>query len=201
MHPGEPPGPPIPPGTRFWPHMRLWWATAGLAGVLGVVLPLMLKSPDPPPPTPPPPSPTLAGPTTSGPSTSPPPAPPATRPPTGPPTTSPRPSPPRVSGSVVSVLSQGQPSPGFTQVQVNVTLTGLKGRTAYIRWHTYNDVTRQTISADGIVRSPALGWDVTNWHPLITVANPAVHWQVQVTAYGPGDVQLATNHSNFTFPS
>ncbi|MBH1933426.1 hypothetical protein I5Q34_03845 [Streptomyces sp. AV19] len=197
MSPGEPPDPPVPPGARFWSHMRLWWATAGLAGLLGVLLPLMLKS-DPPPNVTPPPS--LAGPTSSGPSSSPPATPPSP-PPTTPRPTTPVPTTPRVSATVVSVLSQGQERPGFTRVQVNVTFTGLKGRTVYITWRTYNDATKQSISSDSTVRSPALGWDVTNWHPLITVANPTVRWQIQVTAYGPDGVRLATNHSNFAFSS
>ncbi|KNB52870.1 hypothetical protein AC230_09560 [Streptomyces caatingaensis] len=101
----------------------------------------------------------------------------------------------------MSVLTQGAVSPGVTRVQANVTLTGLKGRTAYIRWHTYNDATKQTIGLDHTVRSPVLGWDVTNWHPTFPVVDPAVHWQVQVTLFGPDDAQLATNHSTFVFPS
>ncbi|MFC5144001.1 hypothetical protein [Streptomyces aureoversilis] len=111
------------------------------------------------------------------------------------------PSSPAVSARVVSVLTQGAVTPTVTKVQVNVTFTGLKGRTGSIRWHTYNDVTKQSMSGDSVIGSPVLAWDSTDWHPTFLVPTPSVRWQLQVTAYGPDGRQLATNHSNFTFRS
>ncbi|GAA2930050.1 hypothetical protein GCM10020221_27310 [Streptomyces thioluteus] len=201
MSAGEPPDPSVPHGTRFWPRVWLYWATGGVALVLGAVLPVLLQDgssgnkSDPPVPPPTSSSPPGPGPSTSGPPS------PTPPPPTTPSPASPTPSTLRIAASVVSVLSQGAVSPGVTRIQVNVTFTGLKGRTAYIKWHTYNDATKQTIGLDYTVRSPALGWDVTNWHPTFSVVNPTVHWQLQVTAFGPDGAQLATNHSNFTFSS
>ncbi|MBZ4318968.1 hypothetical protein [Streptomyces huiliensis] len=213
MSAGDPPHVPDPPGNPFWHRVWAYWVTGGLAVVLGALLPVLLQSHSDDgkaqPPTPPPPTGPAVGPSTSassGPSASPSSSPPWTPPSTTPPPSTPppyttAPAPLRVSASVTSVLSLGSAGTGLTKVQVNVTFNGLKGRTAYIRWHTYSDLTKQTLSIDSIVRSPVLNWDVTNWHPTFVVVNPAVHWQLQVTAYGPDDRQLATNHSNFSFSS
>ncbi|MCQ8773495.1 hypothetical protein [Streptomyces telluris] len=117
------------------------------------------------------------------------------------PSRTPSPSSPAVSARVVSVLTQGPVTPTVTKVQVNVTFRGLKGRTGTIRWHTYNDITKQSMSGDSVIGSPVLAWDSTDWHPTFLVPTPTVRWQLQVTAYGPDGRQLATNHSNFTFGS
>ncbi|MGK5641444.1 hypothetical protein ACSNOK_24450 [Streptomyces sp. URMC 126] len=214
MSAGDPPHLPDPPGNPFWHRVWAYWVTGGLAVVLGALLPVLLQghsSDDKADgPTPPPTTAAAAGPSTPTPSGPPPTpsTPPAsthqqvTPPPdAATPTPTPTPTPPRVSASVTSVLSQGPVGTGLTKVQVNVTLKGLKGRTASIRWHTYSDLTKQSLSLDSTVRSPVLNWDVTNWHPTFIVVNPSVRWQIQVTAYGPDETRLATNHSNFTFSS
>ncbi|MGI5337613.1 hypothetical protein ACQEVS_09570 [Streptomyces sp. CA-181903] len=221
MRAGEPPHLPDPPGTPLWRRVWAYWVTGGLAVVLGSLLPILLQGHLPndkaDPPTPPPAAGPAGGPR-SGPTSDAPWTPPASGPPApvpGPATAPPQPVPPqpvpppyttapatlRVSASVTSVLSQGSAGVGLTKVQANVTFNGLKGRIVSIRWHTYNDLTKQSLSLDSAVRSPVLDWDVTHWHPTFVVVNPAVHWQLQVTAYGPDGTQLATNHSNFTFSS
>ncbi|MGK5730467.1 hypothetical protein [Streptomyces sp. URMC 124] len=228
-HDGDPPQPqPQPPENRFWSHVWKYWVTAGLAVVLAAVLPVLFKAGpfeadeaggrDPttaPPPATSPPGPATSGGSggsggsgasggsgsTGGTGSSSGSGNPATRPPTVTPSRTPASSAPAVSARVVSVLTQGAVTPTVTKVQVNVTFTGLKGRTASIRWHTYNDVTKQSMSADSVIGSPVLGWDSTDWHPTFLVPTPTVRWQLQVTAYGPDGRQLATNHSNFTFGS
>ncbi|GGX72255.1 hypothetical protein [Streptomyces hiroshimensis] len=210
-HDGEPP-PPQPPENRFWSHVWKYWVTAGLAVVLAAVLPVLFKAGpfeadeaggrDPAPAPPPAASPSLTRPPAAGP---PGPADPASPtvpgslPRPGTPSPARTPSSPAVSARVVSVLTQGAVTPAVTKVQVNVTFKGLKGRTATIRWHTYNDVTKQSMSGDSELGSPVLAWDSTDWHPTFLVPTPSVRWQLQVTAYGPDGRQLATNHSNFTF--
>ncbi|WP_171162055.1 hypothetical protein [Streptomyces sp. I05A-00742] len=211
MSAGDPPHLPDPPGnTPFWSRVWAYWVTGGMAIVLGALLPVLLQdgsSDDKgnPPPTPPSTSPlsSTAAPVSTGPAPPPPPGPTTPHPPSVQPSTTPPSATPtlRVSGSVTSVLSKGSAGVGITKVQVNVTLNGLKGRTAYIKWHTYSDLTKQSLSVDTVVHSPVLNWDVTNWHPTFLVSNPSVHWQLQVTAYGPDGTRLATNHSNFTFSS
>ncbi|WP_179080686.1 hypothetical protein [Streptomyces rectiverticillatus] len=201
-HDGEPPQPqPQPPENRFWSHVWKYWVTAGLAVVLAAILPVLFKAGpfeadeaggrDPT--TAPPPATSPPAPASSPPGT---PSPPAT-----PSHTARSPSSPAVSARVVSVLTQGAVTPTVTKVKVNVTFTGLKGRTGSIRWHTYNDVTKQSMSGDSVIGSPVLAWDSTDWHPTFLVPTPSVRWQLQVTAYGPDGRQLATNHSNFTFGS
>ncbi|MFE5869407.1 hypothetical protein ACFQ6V_12250 [Streptomyces roseifaciens] len=225
-HDGDPPQPqPQPPENRFWSHVWKYWVTAGLAVVLAAILPVLFRAGpfeadeaggrDPttaPPPATSPPAPagssTPAGPGSSGGSggtggtggsgSS---AAPGTPPLPGTPSRTPSPSSPAVSARVVSVLTQGAVTPTVTKVQANVTFKGLKGRTGTIRWHTYNDVTKQSMSGDSVIGSPVLAWDSTDWHPTFLVPTPSVRWQLQVTAYGPDGRQLATNHSNFTFGS
>ncbi|MBC2873947.1 MULTISPECIES: hypothetical protein [Streptomyces] len=213
MSAGDPPHLPDPPGTPLWRRVWAYWVTGGLAIVLGSLLPILLQghssNDKADPPTPPPTGGPTTGPTT-GPTGGPTSSTPWTPPASGPTATLPQPVPPpyttapatlRVSASVTSVLSQGPAGVGLTKVQANITFNGLKGKIVSIRWHTYNDLTKQSLSLDSTIRSPVLSWDITNWHPTFVVINPAVHWQLQVTAYGPDGTQLATNHSNFTFSS
>ncbi|WP_107105634.1 hypothetical protein [Streptomyces roseifaciens] len=202
--------------------------TAGLAVVLAAILPVLFKAGPfeadgaggrdpttaPPPATSPPAPGSPAGPGSSGGSggsegsggsggtgSSAGPTDPGTPSPPGTPSRTRSPSAPAVSARVVSVLTQGAVTPTVTKVRVNVTFKGLKGRTGSIRWHTYNDVTKQSMSGDSVIGSPVLAWDSTDWHPTFLVPTPSVRWQLQVTAYGPDGRQLATNHSNFTFGS
>lgn len=159
--------------------------TGGLAVVLAATIPVLVKAGP------------FASHATDGPTPTP-----------SPPTTvavSPTPSPPtpastvRVAARIDSVVFAGAVTPTVTKVQVNMTFTGLKGRTGYIKWHTYNEATKISMSDDSTIGSPILGWDSTDWKPTFIVPTPNVHWQLQVTAYGPDGTQLATNHSNFTF--
>ncbi|MBT2385018.1 hypothetical protein [Streptomyces sp. ISL-11] len=80
-----------------------------------------------------------------------------------------------------------------------MTFKGLKGRITSIRWRVYASAAKTWLGTETEIRSPALAWDSTAWHPVFNVANPSVPWQVQVTAYGPDGARLDTNHSNFTF--
>ncbi|GHC69419.1 hypothetical protein [Streptomyces cinnamoneus] len=185
--PHHPPPPPHPPDPRFWSRVWTYWVTGGLAVVLAAVIPVVVK----------------AGPfATDGH-----PDPPAT---TFPPTASPTPSPSpvlsttpqvKVGARVNSVTPLGAVTPTVTKVQANVTFTGLKGRSGYLKWHTYNDSTKITMSEDSTISSPVLNWDSTDWKPTFIVPTPTVPWQLQVTVYGPDGQQLATGHSNFTFNS
>lgn len=193
--------------------------TGGLALVVAAVIPVFMKAgpfaggtsglPTPPPATTP-----IDDPSPSGGEDTPTPRPrmttPAvsTRPPSPPPTVhvspSVRPSPSpsaswRVSARIADVRALGAVTSSVTKVQVNAVFNGLKGRTGYLRWYLYNDATKQVMSSVSTIPSPVFQWDSTNWHPTFLVTNPAVRWQVQVTAYGPDGRQLATNHSNFTF--
>ncbi|MEV4438446.1 hypothetical protein AB0K09_05400 [Streptomyces sp. NPDC049577] len=201
---GDPPQPPAyPPGhgpeNRFWSRVWLYWVTGGLAVVLGAAIPVLVQAGSSPGPGPGPTTP-VPSPSPSTPSSSPPAPPESTTPPAPPPTApSPMASTPRVSARVDSVQSLGAVTPTVTKVQVNTTVAGLKGRTVTLKWHTYNDATKLTMSGDSTIGSPVLNWDSTNWHPTFIVPTPTVHWQLQVTVYGPDGTQLATNHSNFTF--
>lgn len=201
--------------------------TAGLALVVAAVIPVFMKAgpfaggtSDPP--TPPPATTPIGSPSPSGdddtpgpedddtPTPRPPTTTPAvsTRPPSSPPTVhrsppvSPSPSTStavRVSARIADVRALGAVTSSVTKVQVNAVFNGLKGRTGYLRWYLYNSATKQVISGVSTIPSPVFQWDSTNWHPTFLVTNPAVRWQLQVTAYGPDGRQLATNHSNFTF--
>ncbi|MFI1253858.1 hypothetical protein ACH4U6_08665 [Streptomyces netropsis] len=199
--------------------------TAGLALVVAAVIPVFVKAgpfaggggsdpPTPPPATTPvddpspskgddPPDPTDDDTPTPRPRTTTPVA--STRPPSSPtvrvsPPDSPSPSASvRVSARIADVRALGPVTSAVTKVQVNAVFNGLKGRTGYLRWYVYNDVTKQVMSGVSTIPSPVFQWDSTNWHPTFLVTNPAVRWQLQVTAYGSDGRQLATNHSNFTF--
>ncbi|MEU4213134.1 hypothetical protein AB0F13_24615 [Streptomyces sp. NPDC026206] len=185
--PNPPPPPPVPPDNRFWSRVWTYWVTGGLAVVLAAVIPVLVKAgpfasddhPNPPPPTP-----------TASPET-----------PRSPSPVLSTTAPVRVSAKVNSVTPLGTVTPTVTKVQANVTFAGLKGRSGYIKWHTYNDTTRLSMSEDSTISSPVLNWDSTDWKPTFIVPTPAVHWQLQVTAYAPDGTRLATGHSNFTFNS
>ncbi|MEV4872872.1 hypothetical protein [Streptomyces syringium] len=218
---GDPP--PSPPGSPFWAHVWKYWVTAGLALVVAAVIPVFMKAgpfaggtsalPTPPPATTPIEDPSgddtptpedddtpTPRPRTTTPAVS-------TRPPSPPavrvsPSVSPSPSasaPLRVSARIADVRALGAVTSSVTKVQVNAVFNGLKGRTGYLRWYLYNEATKQVLSGVSTIPSPVFQWDSTNWHPTFLVTNPAVRWQVQVTAYGPDGRQLATNHSNFTY--
>ncbi|MFI9200635.1 hypothetical protein [Streptomyces sp. NPDC053048] len=194
---GDPPPPPGPapgpspdpsPGGRIWSRVWTYWVTGGLAVVLAAFVPVLVKAapwaedaPPSPPPAPPPatttapPSPVLStAPTTAAPTL-------------------------RVSAKINSVVPLGAVTPTVTKLQANITFTGLKGRTGFIRWHTYNNATKLPMSEDSTITSPVLNWDRTDWKPTFIVPTPTVHWQVQVTAYASDGTRLATGHSNFTF--
>ncbi|MEV5238316.1 hypothetical protein AB0K89_04180 [Streptomyces cinnamoneus] len=184
--PNHPPPPPHPPDPRFWSRVWTYWVTGGLAVVLAAVIPVVVK----------------AGPFASDDH----PDPPVTFPPTASANPTPTPSPVlsttplvKVGARVNSVTPLGAVTPTVTKVQANVTFTGLKGRAGYLKWHTYNDSTKLTMSEDSTISSPVLNWDSTDWKPTFIVPTPTVHWQLQVTVYGPDGQQLATGHSNFTF--
>ncbi len=188
-NPPPPPHPPGPPDGRFWSRVWTYWVTGGLAVVLAAVIPVLAKAgpfaPDPDPP------PTTAPPTATA-------TPEASRSPAPALSTT---TPVRVSAKINSVTPLGAVTPTVTKVQVNVTFAGLKGKSAYIKWHTYNDATKLTMSEDSTISSPVLNWDSTDWKPTFIIPTPSVHWQLQVTAYAPDGTQLATGHSNFTFNS
>ncbi|MCA6096396.1 hypothetical protein LE181_30045 [Streptomyces sp. SCA3-4] len=186
--PHHPPPPPHPPDPRFWSRVWTYWVTGGLAVVLAAVIPVVVK----------------AGPFATDDHSDP----PVTFPPTASATPTPTPSPVlsttpqvKVGARVNSVTPLGAVTPTVTKVQANVTITGLKGRSGYLKWHTYNDATKLTMSEDSTISSPVLNWDSTDWKPTFIVPTPTVHWQLQVTVYGPDGQQLATGHSNFTFNS
>ncbi|AZQ71324.1 hypothetical protein EKH77_08955 [Streptomyces luteoverticillatus] len=184
---GDPPRPPA--HTPFWPRVWTYWVTGGLAVVLAAVIPVLLQkgpfAPNKPTPT--------ASPTT--------PAPPRPELNTTPPRTTPptAPTQPPVTARITSIVPLGAVTPTVTKVQVTMTWTGLKGRSGYIKWHTYNDTTKLSMSEDSTISTPALNWDSTDWKPTFIVPTPPVHWQLQVTAFSPEGAQLATSHSNFTF--
>ncbi|MEV4739843.1 hypothetical protein [Streptomyces sp. NPDC049555] len=185
-HPPHPPMPPHPPDNRFWSRVWTYWVTAGLAIVLAAAIPAIMQAgpfaPNHPPPPSPSPTPVLSTTTTI--------------PPTPP---SPTPTPVRVSARITSIVPMGAVTPTVTKVQLIMTWTGLKGRSGYVKWYTYNDATKIRTSDDSTISTPALNWDSTDWKPTFIVPTPPVHWQLQVTAYAPDGTQLTTAHSTFTF--
>ncbi len=188
---GDPPPPPA--NNRFWSKVWTYWVTGGLAVVLAALIPaLMQAGPFAPDNRHPPP--TSASPVLTTTSTTPPPPPPSLASPP-----SPSPTPVRVSARITSIVPMGAVTPTVTKVQVNMTWTGLKGRSGYIKWYTYNDVTKLRMSEDSSISTPALGWDSTDWKPTFIVPTPAVPWQLQVTAFAPDGTRLTTGHSTFTF--